>query len=261
VIPKPPDMASEFPLSRQIGYLFAEAPKGYAPPAGLQEFLRQERPVYIGFGSLAAGSPRLVTEKVLRALQLAGKTCVMAGGWSGIGPEHLDPELTEDYEGLKHFADSYVCKVDAAPHTWLLPQCSAAVHHGGAGTTGAAVRAGLPTAIAPFAWDQPWWAEQLEDMGVGVGLSGMITQISVEELGSAIKHLTEDSGMIARAAALGAQVRGEDGAGNLEAFIGATISAPFPWPTAARPSPSELPPALWDRPKRFDGADARIGGA
>jgi len=269
VIPEPEDLTAEFPLSRQTGYLFADPPRNYVPAAKLQEFLEapgQERPVYIGFGSLAAGSPRLVTEKVLRALMLAGKKrCVMAGGWSGIGPEHLDPQLTEDYATLKGFADTHVCKVDAVPHTWLLPQCCAAVHHGGAGTTGATVYAGVPTAIAPFAWDQPWWAEQLEDMGVGIKLSGMITQIDAEELGTAIKRLTEDSGMSELAASLGVQVRSEDGAGRLEEFIKSTISAPFFWPTPAQPQPSTLPLPLWGRPHgkhiQSQKANATVGGA
>lgn len=270
VIPEPADLSKEFPLSRQTGYLFADPPTGYVPPVQLQEFIDapgQQRPVYIGFGSLAAGSPRLVTEKVLRALMLAGKKrCVMAGGWSGIGPEHLDADLTEDYETLKNFADTHVCKVDAAPHTWLLPQCSAAVHHGGAGTTGATVRAGVPTAIAPFAWDQPWWGEQLEDMGIGMGLSGMITQISAEELGAAIKRLTEDDGMIERAASLGAKVRAEDGAEQLGSFIEATVSVPFFWPTPAQPQASKLPEPLWDRLVQkptlsSQKLDAKVGGA
>jgi len=271
VIPEPADLALEFPLSRQTGYLFAEPPDGYVPPAKLQVFLDTpgtERPVYIGFGSLSAGSPRLVTEKVLRALIFAGKKrCVMAGGWGGIGPEHLDAELTENYATLKNFADVHVCKVEAVPHTWLLPQCSAAVHHGGAGTTGATLRAGLPTAIAPFAWDQPWWAEQLEDMGVGIGLSGMITQITVEELGVAIKRLTEDLAMIDQATCLGAQVRSEDGAERLEEFVKVSTSVPFSWPTPAHPQPSELPPPLWDRRVPHQKScpaqktNAKVGGA
>merc|ERR1712151_728053 len=140
------------------------------------------------------------TEKVVRALIIAGrKRCVMAGGWSGIGPEHLDPILTKDYTELKQFADSMVFKVDSVPHSWLLPLCSAAIHHGGAGTTGAVARAGIPTAIAPFAWDQPWWAERMECLGVGISLSSMITKISVEELAHEVKRLTTESGMIERA--------------------------------------------------------------
>mmetsp|Transcript_106873 Transcript_106873/g.189931 ORF Transcript_106873/g.189931 Transcript_106873/m.189931 type:complete len:491 (-) Transcript_106873:318-1790(-) len=250
VFPEPPDMATEFPFSRQTGYLFADPPTGYVPEEKLQKFLEDgERPLYIGFGSLSAGDPRSVTEKVMRALMLAGnKRCVMAGGWSGIGPEHLDVHLTEDYTTLKQFADNHVVKVDAVPHSWLLPLCSAAVHHGGAGTTAAVVRAGVPSAIAPFAWDQPWWAERMEKLGVGFGLSGMITKIDAEELGRAIQRLTEDDQMMQQAAFLGSRVRGENGAEQLEAFIKTSLSLPFPWPTPVQPIACDVPAALWDRP-------------
>eukprot|EP00928_Gymnodinium_smaydae_P044961 TRINITY_DN30010_c0_g1_i1.p1 TRINITY_DN30010_c0_g1~~TRINITY_DN30010_c0_g1_i1.p1 ORF type:complete len:515 (-),score=85.17 TRINITY_DN30010_c0_g1_i1:257-1627(-) len=251
VFPEPEDLAVEFPFSKQTGYVFVEPPPNFEPPIELKTFLDapgKERPVYVGFGSLSAGDPRIVTEKVLRALMIAGgKRCVMVGGWSGIGPEHLDPDLTEDYAVLKKFADMHVVKVDAVPHSWLLPQCSAAVHHGGAGTIGAGVRAGVPTAIAPFAWDQPWWAEQLELLGVGFGLSGMISQVDAVELGGAIKRLIEDDQMVARAADLGARVRSEEGVKELEAFVKASLSAPFSWPTPAQPVPSSPPPTLWDR--------------
>ncbi|MEZ4767876.1 MAG: hypothetical protein R2844_05555 [Caldilineales bacterium] len=61
--------------------------------------------------------------------------------------------------------------VDNVPHTWLFPRMAAVVHHGGAGTTGAGLRAGVPSLVAPFAPnDQPAWAERVADLGVGVHL-------------------------------------------------------------------------------------------
>eukprot|EP00931_Biecheleriopsis_adriatica_P085960 TRINITY_DN60705_c0_g1_i1.p1 TRINITY_DN60705_c0_g1~~TRINITY_DN60705_c0_g1_i1.p1 ORF type:complete len:543 (+),score=111.47 TRINITY_DN60705_c0_g1_i1:221-1630(+) len=252
VIPEPSDLAAEFPLSKQTGYSFLDEPE-YTAPEALRAFLEapgKSKPVYIGFGSLSAGDPREVTEKVLRALLSAGrKRCVMAGGWSGIGPEHLHPELTEDYMELKRFADANVFKIEAAPHSWLLPQCCAALHHGGAGTTGAVARAGIPTAIAPFAWDQPFWAERMEHLGVGVALSTMITKLDVQELALAIQRLAEDTGMAERAAALGARICSErSGTERLAEFIEGSVNAPFAWPTKTQPLASAVPLPLWHRP-------------
>jgi sterol 3beta-glucosyltransferase len=248
VVPEPADMNTEFPLSRQTGYLFLDEAT-YEPPSELLAFLKDKKPVYIGFGSLAAGDPREVTEKVLRALIAAGgKSCVMLGGWSGIGPEHLDSLLTKDYPMLKQFADKHVLKMESVPHSWLLSQCSGAIHHGGAGTTGAVARAGIPTAIAPFAWDQPWWAERMEALGVGIALSTMITKLSVEELGNAITRLTSDVEMAENAAALGAQIRSElSGVKQLADFVEGAVSAPFPWPTKVQPVGTPLLPPLWDK--------------
>mmetsp|Transcript_131596 Transcript_131596/g.281379 ORF Transcript_131596/g.281379 Transcript_131596/m.281379 type:complete len:505 (+) Transcript_131596:76-1590(+) len=252
VIPEPSDLAAEFPLAQQTGYLFADPPPGYTPPMELQAFLDEpgvEKPIYVGFGSLSAGDPRIVTEKILWALILAGNLrCVIAGGWSGIGPEHLDPDLTERYTELKKFADAHVLKVATVPHSWLLPLCFGAVHHGGAGTTAAVARAGVPTIIAPFAWDQPWWAEQMQRLGVGIALPTMITKISAEKLGSAMARLAEDKTMAARAAKLGAAICSEPaGAERLVECLETVLSAPFAWPTATQPMPSAPPPPLWNR--------------
>jgi UDP:flavonoid glycosyltransferase YjiC (YdhE family) len=62
-------------------------------------------------------------------------------------------------------SDLYVAK--SIPHAWLFPRVSAVIHHGGAGTTGAAVRAGIPSIIIPFFFDQGFWADRLEKLGAG----------------------------------------------------------------------------------------------
>ena len=60
-----------------------------------------------------------------------------------------------------------VLSLNAAPHGWLLPRVCAAVHHGGAGVTGAALRAGLPSVVVPIFGDQPFWGQRLFDLGAG----------------------------------------------------------------------------------------------
>lgn len=88
----------------------------------------------------------------------------------------------------------------------------------------------------------------METLGVGISLSGMITKVSVEELGLAIKRLTSDSMMAERAAALGARIRSESsGAAQLAKFIEGSLTARLFWPTAAQPLASPLPAPLWDR--------------
>ena len=96
--------------------------------------------------------PLELTKLVLEALAKAGKRGVLATGGGAI---QSDPTI-----GHAHF-------IDSAPHEQLFPLMSACVHHGGAGTTGASLRAGKPTIICPFFGDQPFWAKRVEDLGVG----------------------------------------------------------------------------------------------
>lgn len=56
--------------------------------------------------------------------------------------------------------------LDKVPHDWLFPQVAAVVHHGGAGTTAAGLRAGVPTIIKPFFGDQFFWAARVQDVCV-----------------------------------------------------------------------------------------------
>ena len=102
IFAEPPDMAQEFPLAKQVGYLFADAPRDYELPSRLVTFLQSgKKPVYVGFGSLCVGDPRIASEKVIRALRKAGQRCIMAGGWAGISPAHLDESKTFDFAALK----------------------------------------------------------------------------------------------------------------------------------------------------------------
>jgi len=95
------------------------------------------------------------------------------------------------------------------PHTWLFKQVDAACHHGGAGTTGASLRAGIPTIIKPFFGDQNFFGARVEDLGVGVCMRKLNTGI----LAKALWIATHDERMIARAKAIGEEIRAEDGVG------------------------------------------------
>jgi sterol 3beta-glucosyltransferase len=89
---------------------------------------------------------------------------------------------------------------------------AAAVHHGGAGTTAAALRAGLPSLIVPFIADQPFWGEVVHQAGVGPRPIAQ-GKLTVDGLARAIGQLVSDEAMRQRAQALGDVLRAEDGVG------------------------------------------------
>jgi sterol 3beta-glucosyltransferase len=104
------------------------------------------------------------------------------------------------------------------PHDWLFPQVAAVVHHGGAGTTAAGLRAGRPTVICPFFGDQPFWGRRVHDLGVG---STPIPQkkLTAEKLAAALREVTTSPAIRAQADALGDRIRREDGVARAVAFI------------------------------------------
>lgn len=122
----------------------------YKPPQPLVDFLESgDKPIYVGFGSMAGFN----REKLLNAIieGIDGQRCIFYPGWSGMDVSKLP---------------SNFLVVSDTPHDWLLPRMSLAVIHGGAGTSHAACKAGIPSVVLPFAGDQPFWAERLEDIGV-----------------------------------------------------------------------------------------------
>jgi sterol 3beta-glucosyltransferase len=87
---------------------------------------------------------------------------------------------------------------------------SAIVHHGGAGTTAAALRAGVPAIVVPFHGDQFYWAKLVSDLGTGPqGIAR--TRLTAERLATAINRAVNDSSIATRAADLGVRIRAENG--------------------------------------------------
>jgi UDP:flavonoid glycosyltransferase YjiC (YdhE family) len=139
----------------------------------------------------------------IEALKRAGQRGILLTGWGGIGQSGL-PDT--------------VLKVDAVPHEWLFPRMAALVHHGGAGTTAEALRSGVPSIVAPFFADQPFWGQRVADLGVGPAPIPQ-KQLTAEKLEGAIRIAVSDAGMRDRAAALGQKIREEDGVARaIEAF-------------------------------------------
>jgi UDP:flavonoid glycosyltransferase YjiC (YdhE family) len=195
VTPPPPDWDPHIHLT---GYWFLDEPEGYQPPPALQAFLEAgPPPVYIGFGSMSNRDPRGTTRIMTDALQEAGQRGILHSGWAGLHAEDLPPEI-------------YL--LDSAPHSWLFPRMAAVIHHGGAGTTAAALRAGVPSAIVAHMGDQPYWGRRVHELGVGAAPIRR-HHLTTERLTQMIRSLTGDPALRGRAAAFGERIRAEDGVG------------------------------------------------
>lgn len=193
VLPRPSDWDQQQIIT---GYWFLEAESGWEPPAALAEFLAQgSPPVYVGFGSMSNRKPQETTELVLEALAISGQRGIILSGWGGLSAADL-PDT--------------VLAVDSVPHSWLFPRVAAVVHHGGAGTTAAGLRAGVPSVITPFFGDQFFWGQRVHDLGVGPSPIAR-KEMTAEALGAAIRRAATETEMRDRAAALGARIRAEDG--------------------------------------------------
>jgi sterol 3beta-glucosyltransferase len=193
VVPRPADWPAEL---RVTGYWWPAHPAGWTPPAELTEFLAAgPRPVFIGFGSMAPGHGARLAGPVLAAIRQAGVRAVVQAGWSG----------------LDVGADDDVLTVGELPHDWLFPQVAAVVHHAGAGTTAAALRAGAPAVPVPVLADQPFWARRVTELGTSPGPLPL-SALTADRLAAALRKVTTNPHYAARAAALAARLDTEDGA-------------------------------------------------
>jgi UDP:flavonoid glycosyltransferase YjiC (YdhE family) len=202
VLPVPQDWPSEVAVT---GYWFLDDNQGWQPDDALSTFLAAgDAPVYVGFGSMPGLDPVAMTKVVVEALKIAGKRGVIAtgGGALGAGP----------------VSDSQVHVIGGAPHDRLFPMMSACVHHGGAGSTAASLRAGKPTVVCPFFGDQPFWGRRVDELGVGPAPIDR-KKLTVETLAAAVARATSDRSMAARAATLGAEIAKEDGVGRAIDFL------------------------------------------
>lgn len=165
-------------------------------PEGLPEFLA-ENPgaVYIGFGSMGNAMERPDFETVRQALASAARPGVIAGA---------------DERGVLPGTGTPVFAVGEVSHDWLFPRLAAVIHHGGSGTTHRAVLAGVPSMAVPVGFDQPYWGRRLAELGVGVPPIPY-RKLSSARLASAIRQLTGDAGIAARAGQLGAVLSAENG--------------------------------------------------
>jgi len=117
------------------------------------------------------------------------------------------------FRGCLGCLPEWAFKLESAPHDWLFPSMGAIIHHGGAGTTASALRAGVPSIVMPFFGDQFFWAQAVTRLGVSPGPIYRKELNQVETIADAIRTAVIDANMRARAEALGERIRGEDGIG------------------------------------------------
>jgi UDP:flavonoid glycosyltransferase YjiC (YdhE family) len=135
------------------GYWFLDEGQDWQPDAGLSAFLEDgARPVYVGFGSMTTSDSDRLTKIVVEGVCRAGVRAIFATGWGAIGGIDV-PET--------------IHVIGGAPHDALFKHVSAVVHHGGAGTTAAGLRAGLPAMVCPLTVDQPFWGRRVRALGCG----------------------------------------------------------------------------------------------
>jgi sterol 3beta-glucosyltransferase len=165
-------------------------------PEGLPEFLAgHPGAVYVGFGSLGSAVRQSDLDMACRALAMAGRPGIIAGlGERGELPGTGTP----------------VFAVGEVSHDWLFPRLAAVVHHGGSGTTHRAVLAGVPSMAVPIGFDQPYWGRRLAELGVGVPPIPY-RKLSPARLASAVRKLTGDPEIAARATQVGAVLSAENG--------------------------------------------------
>ncbi|MBZ4318101.1 glycosyltransferase [Streptomyces huiliensis] len=127
-------------------------------PADLMAFLDTgDPPVYVGFGSMPLHAAPDAAEVAIAAVRAQGRRALVRRGWAELA-------LVDGRDDC--FA------VGEVNQQALFPRVAAVVHHGGAGTTATAARAGVPQVVVPQATDQPYWARRVADLGIGVAHDG-----------------------------------------------------------------------------------------
>jgi sterol 3beta-glucosyltransferase len=198
IIPQPADSRN----TQIVGDWYLDA-ADWTPSPELVAFLNNGAPpVYIGFGSMGSRKPEETADLVLQAIDRTQQRAILQAGWGGLSAADVSENVL----------------MVSVPHTWLFPRMAAVVHHGGAGTTAAGLRAGIPSIVIPFFGDQPFWGQRVADLGAGTAPIPR-KQLTVENLAGAIDRAVTDPIMRQRAAELGAKIQAEDGVGSVVALV------------------------------------------
>jgi sterol 3beta-glucosyltransferase len=186
---------------RITGFFFFDEDRPVDPD--LERFVESgEPPIVVSFGSVIHESPEHLAEIVSKAIQKAGKRAVVQQGWTGLKFQSLLPKT--------------VHAADFVPHRWLFSRAACVVHAGGAGTTAATLRAGIPSVVVPHVLDQFLWATLLRERGCA---SDVIPygELTAERLGIAIELACTPTSQ--KAAALFPEIINREGGASLAADI------------------------------------------
>jgi sterol 3beta-glucosyltransferase len=194
VLPSPRDWP---PNAIVTGYWDLPLQPGWSPPEDLARFLDGgPPPVYFGVGSMRTRRLAEVVGLAVAAIREAGLRGVLGVPRDAIG------DLPEDRFHV----------VEGTPHSWLFPRMCLVIHHGGAGTTGSAMRSGAPSVAIPFTADQAFWGRRARRMGVGPAPCP-VQRLTRHRILTMVEEGSQDEGIRARAADLGLRIRREDGVG------------------------------------------------
>ncbi|XP_077252588.1 UDP-Glycosyltransferase superfamily protein isoform X2 [Tasmannia lanceolata] len=230
LVPKPKDWGPKVDV---VGFCFLDLASNYEPPESLVKWIEAgTKPIYIGFGSLPVQEPAKMTQIIVEALEITGQRGIINKGWGGLG------NLAEPKD--------FVYLLDNCPHDWLFLHCMAVVHHGGAGTTAAGLKAACPTTVVPFFGDQPFWGDRVHARGVGPPPIP-IDQFSLQKLVDAINFML-DPQVKEQAVQLAKAMESEDGVtGAVKAFL---KHLPRKNPQT-QPPPVPPPPGFFEPCPRF----------
>jgi len=180
--PPPPDMRADV---LQTGAWFM--PEREELDRDLEAFLRAgPPPVYIGFGSMPDKDPVATSRLVVRAVLAAEARALLSRGWAGLGVVELPPTVRV---------------IGPTPHGKLFPCVAAVVHHGGAGTTANAARAGVPQVIVPHLLDQFFWCHRAWQLGLTPRPIANRRRLTASSLAEAIRACVTDEELRDRARA------------------------------------------------------------
>jgi len=211
VLPKPADWPA---WAHVTGYWLLDAPQSYTPPPEVAAFLeRHPNPVVLGFSSQSVRKTHGTTALVLEALRRLQQPAVLIAGFGG-----LRTRSNKAQEGADAALDTpelpdYVLQVPSIPYNWLLPRAAAMVHHGGAGSTAMALRAGVPNMAVPFGYDQLMWGTRIAAIGAGVPPI-LSDELTAERLADSLRRLIDDAALRRGAASIREILLQEDGVAN-----------------------------------------------
>lgn len=191
VVPRPRDWPPHLEVT---GYWWPYDGEAELPPE-LREFLDAgPPPVFVGLGSATVPDPARLSGEVVRALRRAGLRTVIQRGWGGL-----------------EAAGDDVLTIDEVPHSVLFPRMAAVIHHCGAGTTAAGLRAGVPAVPVPIQFDEGFWADRLVALGVAPR-AVPLRKLTADALADAVRRATTDDPSYGRRARdIADGLRAEDG--------------------------------------------------
>jgi UDP:flavonoid glycosyltransferase YjiC (YdhE family) len=191
---RPP--AADWPDHHHVTGFFFLDEESREPDASLVEFLEAgPQPVVFSFSSVAHDKPDELTELLVEAVRIAGCRAIIQRGWSGLAKGRTPPDIHA---------------LDFLQHSWLFRRSACVVHHGGSGTTAAAIQAGAPAVIVPHLGDQPIWAELARDLGCA-GFVIPFQELNAERLGEAISATLNTERFYRNTALIGDRIRAERG--------------------------------------------------